>query len=102
MFQKDFHEHYPYLKIEVDHMDFRNKEMEKVEEVDHLNFRINTAKERTVSEVEKNCKEVFGFPAHIFRKSSNVWVATSYTAHWTLEEQNREGEQISKLFPGIS
>jgi hypothetical protein len=98
--QRDFHEAYPYLKIEVDDADLLNKEVESTQEFEKTLLPVNIEKERTVFEVEKNCKEVFGFPVHIFRKSSKVWVATSYTSHWSLEKQNREAEQISNLFPG--
>ena len=98
--QADFHEAYPYLKIEVDSMDSRDIHIESIQESEKMPLPVNIDKEKTVAEVEKNCREIFGFPVHIFRKSSKVWVATSYTAHWTLEKQNGEGEQISKLFPG--
>lgn len=99
-FQRDFNKTYPYLKIEVDYTNGSNKEFETISEEDGRKFYIHINSERLVSDVEKNFKEVFGLPAHIFRKSSKVWVATSYTAHWTLEKQNLEGEQISNLFPG--
>jgi hypothetical protein len=98
--QRDFHEAYPYLKIVVDNKDAMDIPMDRFTDHDEMPLSVNINRERTVAEVEKNCRELFGLPVHIFRKSSNVWVATSFTAHWTLEKQNREGEQISKLFPG--
>jgi len=44
--------------------------------------------------VEKDF-ESLGLFAEVFRKSGNVWIETSLTNDWTLQQQNLEGEEIS-------
>lgn len=60
---------------------------------------INIDKNRTVAEVEKDFKEQLGIDAQIFRRSGNLWIETTLTGDWTLEQQNKEGEQISSHYP---
>jgi len=50
----------------------------------------------TVNELEKRIKEIFGLSIQVFRKSGNVWLMTSFTDSWTLEEQNHQGEMITE------
>ena len=52
--------------------------------------------EMTVSELENNIKDKFGLTLQVFRKSGNVWLQTSFTDSWTLEEQNHQGELITQ------
>ena len=59
---------------------------------------IDVKRTRTVAEVENDLKKQFGLPVQIFRLSGNVWIETILTDDWTLEKQNREGEQISSHF----
>jgi hypothetical protein len=59
---------------------------------------INISGARTVNELEKDFKEQVGLLAQVFRKSGNVWIETTLTNDWTLERQNKEGEQISLHF----
>jgi hypothetical protein len=58
--------------------------------------RITICPEMTVSELEKNFNEVYGLSTQVFRKSGNVWLVTTVTDKWTLEEQNRQGEIITQ------
>jgi hypothetical protein len=107
--QKEFNKHYPFLKIEF----FKNyhkgqplprafmlsvAELTKKLDAAHDGGTININKARTVAEVEKEFEDLFGFSTLVFRKSGNVWVETTLTEDWTLEEQNMEGEQISGHF----
>jgi hypothetical protein len=48
-----------------------------------------------VNELEKKFKEEFSLAAQIFRKSGNLWIETTMTDNWTLEQQNKHGEEIS-------
>ena len=50
----------------------------------------------TVSELVGSCKRIYGLDAQIFRKSGKAWLGTTLTDNWTLEEQNRQGEILSK------
>jgi hypothetical protein len=107
--QKEFNAYYPYLKIEFFRNFPKNKPIMKaeiltmVESLKHIdNFYegkiVDVSKERTVHDVNTDFEMMFGLGAHIFRKSGNVWVETSLTEDWTLEDQNKEGEQISGHF----
>ena len=60
------------------------------------NNQITVSPEMTVSELENNIKDKFGLTLQVFRKSGNVWLQTSYTDSWTLEEQNHQGEIITQ------
>ena len=57
---------------------------------------INITPEMTVSELEKNFNEVYGLYTQVFRKSGNIWLVTSITDNWSLDEQNKQGEIITK------
>jgi hypothetical protein len=41
---------------------------------------------------------VYGIHVQLFRKSGKVWINTSVTSSWTLEEQNKQGEVLSNAF----
>jgi hypothetical protein len=57
---------------------------------------ITIAPEMTVSELEKSFNEIYGLYTQVFRKSGNIWLVTTITDNWTLEEQNQQGEIITK------
>jgi hypothetical protein len=105
--QNDFNEAYPFLKIEF----FKNsinkkKPSQKFEKInaflkvslvaqlDGCN-KIDISKQRTVAQLEEDFKELLGLNAQVYRKSGNLWIETSLTDDWTLEQQNNEGEFIS-------
>jgi hypothetical protein len=50
----------------------------------------------SVANLEKSFKQLFGIPVIIFRKSGKGWLKTSFTDYWSLEEQNVQGESLSK------
>jgi hypothetical protein len=56
---------------------------------------IDISQHRTVKELE-NDFESLGLFAEVFRKSGRVWVETSLTNDWTLQQQNFEGEEITR------
>jgi len=56
---------------------------------------IEVLPELTVSELEQKITEYYGLEVQISRKSGNVWLLTSFTDSWTLEEQNHQGEIIT-------
>jgi len=53
---------------------------------------------RTVAELEKDFQTQFGLFAEIFRKSGKIWLRTSTTDQWTLDEQNHEGRESDSSF----
>ena len=52
--------------------------------------------EMTVTDLEKNFNDVYGIQVQLLRKAGNVWLETSVTDGWTLDEQNKQGETLSK------
>jgi len=49
----------------------------------------------TVTELEQRFGDVYGLGIQVFRKSGNVWLETTVTDGWTLDEQNKQGESLS-------
>ena len=108
--QVQFSAYYPFLKIEFFKRIptdqplykaelFSVKELSKYIDGFYDGFvNIDVSRKRTVSEVEKDFEELLGISAHVFRKSGNVWVETTLTNDWPLEEQNEEGRLISSHF----
>lgn len=50
-----------------------------------------------VCEVEEFLLEKAGLFAQVLRRSGNLWIGTSLTEDWTLEQQNKEGELFSTV-----
>ena len=48
-----------------------------------------------VADLEQNCNDVYGLSVQVFRKSGKVWLETTATDYWTLEEQNKQGQELS-------
>ena len=51
----------------------------------------------TVTELEQNFGEIYGLGVQVFRQSGKTWLETTVTDGWTLEEQNKQGEALSKV-----
>jgi hypothetical protein len=51
--------------------------------------------EMSVADLEKILRDHFRLPVHVLRKSGNVWLKTSHTEAWSLQQQNRQGEIVS-------
>jgi hypothetical protein len=49
----------------------------------------------TVAELEQRFADVYGLGMQVFRKSGKMWLETTVTDGWTLDEQNRQGESLS-------
>lgn len=106
--QKKFIDAFPFLKIEF----FRDshtvgsgskkKRMYESKSVKLFklskNFkrgRISIEANRTVANLESDFQNQFGLNIQVFRKSGKVWLETSVTDSWTLDEQNKEGLRFS-------
>ena len=98
---------YPYLKIELYQKPPDSNGMITKKELLPINFSmnrflkktgkgiINMDNDVTVEELENQFTNI-GVNADIFRRSGNVWVKASLTINWTLQQQNMEGEEISR------
>ena len=49
----------------------------------------------TVSHLEQSFNTEYGISVKVYRNSCRVWLETTVTECWTLEEQNRQGEALS-------
>ena len=108
MIQKEFNTIFPYLKLEFfshmhesEHsssMRFLKKNNLLLGEfrTNHASGEVELFPEMKVSEIEQLFKIAFGLGVQVFRKSGKIWLETVYTDSWTLEEQNKEGEELSK------
>lgn len=52
-----------------------------------------------VSDLEHMFEKEAGLFVQVFRQSGTVWIETTLTDDWTLEQQNREGELFSQPLP---
>jgi hypothetical protein len=107
--QRVFTTCYPYLKIDfsrpVEVLAKKTLQTQKIQAMDRIGWfaglehtaSINIDGNRTVAQVSADIEKIVDLSVMIRRRSGNVWIETSLTASWTLEQQNREGEHISLL-----
>lgn len=101
---------YPYLKLEfTKSYSLKTNPAYKREKVnsslpiyklgiENENIIINISSNKTVAELEEDLHDMLGLNTSVLRKSGVLWVTTSLTNAWTLEQQNREGEQLSAYY----
>ncbi|MBI5856306.1 MAG: hypothetical protein HZB42_01545 [Sphingobacteriales bacterium] len=105
--QKEFNKAFPFLKIEF----FNNKTFNRSGFMAHqiipqnkkigesqLNITdgdIQVEKDMKVKDLEKIFKDQFSLAVQVFRKSGNLWLETTMTDNWTLQQQNNHGREIS-------
>lgn len=105
--QEDFTKTFPYLKLEFfkkghkpggpsskKTMNHNSKTLGECRTV-HNKGIITITGTMTVNELEQRFGDVYGLGVQVFRKSGNMWLETTVTDGWTLEEQNRQGESLS-------
>ena len=106
--QEEFQKMFPYLKLEffskphsqggsspkklIKHPSKTLGECRTI----HSKGTITITPQMTVAVLEQNMNDVFGLSVQVFRKSGNAWLETSVTDNWTLEQQNNQGEELSK------
>jgi len=106
--QKDFTKVFPYLKLEFfakphkvgggsskKFMASNSKTLVECRTIHNTGI-ITVTPQMKVADLEQNFIDVYGLSVQIFRKSGKVWLETTVTDSWTLEEQNRQGEELSK------
>jgi hypothetical protein len=106
--QEEFNAMFPFLKLEFFSKPHKpgggssNKLMKSssktLEEcrTNHKSGTITVSPQMTAGELEQNFADVYGLSVQIFRKSGKAWLETTTTDHWTLEEQNRQGKELSE------
>lgn len=106
--QDEFNKAFPYLKVEF----FTKTHKERAGTAKkyiiantktlgecrtlHTNGAFFIVPKMTVLELEKEFNKTYGLSVQLFRKSGKAWLETTVTDGWTLEEQNNEGESLSK------
>ncbi len=53
----------------------------------------------TVGELEKSFRDRFGANVQVSRKSGKLWLETTMTDNWTLQQQNDHGRELSGPLP---
>ena len=107
--QKKFNSAFPFLKIEFfkdSHIigsGSKKKRMYESASIKLINLnknfkrgRISIEANRTVANLESDFQNHFSLNIQVFRKSGKVWLETSVTDSWTLDEQNKEGLRFNK------
>ena len=107
--QEEFNSLFPYLKLEffskphTAHGSFstkivgnNSKTLGECRTV-HNKGKITIIPSMSVADLERSFKDVYGLSVQVFRKSGKGWLETSITDSWALEEQNSQGETLSKL-----
>lgn len=106
--QEEFHEAFPYLKLEFFSKPHKaggtaSKKIIKHESKTlgecrtvHNKGKITITPNMTVADLEQNFSNVYGLGVQVLRESGKVWLEATVTDGWTLEEQNRQGEALSK------
>jgi len=93
-FHGEFSRIYPYLRIEL----FIGKQTRN--DFTLKKGKIIIREQMTVSELKKSFLAQFGIKVKVYRKSGKSWLETSVTDHWTLEEQNLQGELLERMGTG--
>ena len=105
--QEEFQKLFPFLKIEFfakPHkvgapsakklMKHSSKTLGECRVI-HTKGTITITPHMTVADLEQNFNDVYGLSVQVFRKSGKAWLETSVTDRWTLEQQNKLGEELS-------
>ncbi len=105
--QEEFNTLFPYLKIEFFSKPHKvggasakklikhnSKTLGECRTV-HNNGEITITPSLTVSDLEQRFQDVYGLNVQVFRKSGKVWLETTVTDGWSLDEQNKQGEALS-------
>lgn len=105
--QEEFNQLFPYLKIEFFSKDSgaNSKYSEKVIKhpdktlgecrLIHDKGSLTVTPQMTVAQLVQNFSDVYGLTVKIFRQSGKAWLETTVTDNWSLEDQNRQGQELS-------
>lgn len=96
---------FPFLKIEISEKPngkniASNKNINNKPLADYLlpqsNFnQLAVQPNMSVKELINTIVQNFNLQAKVLRKFGNIWLETSITANWSLEQQNKEGQNIT-------
>jgi len=107
--QEEFNELFPYLKIEFFSKPHKSgggsprKLLKKSSKTlgecrtIHNSGTLTITPNMTVNDLEQHFSDVYGLGVQVFRKSGKAWLETTVTDGWSLEEQNKQGEALSRI-----
>lgn len=107
--QEAFSKAFPYLKLEFlskphtstgsssPKLVRRNSKTLGECRVVHNKGKITITPNMSVADLEQKFSDVYGLKIQVYRKSGTSWLETSVTDGWSLEEQNSQGEILSKM-----
>ncbi len=107
--KEEFNTFFPYLKLEFFSKPNKRGGISSIKLVKHNSTtlgecrtihnvgKITITPNMTVADLEQSFSDIYGLGIRIFRKSGKVWLETTVTDGWTLEEQNRQGEALSRI-----
>lgn len=107
--QKEFNDMFPYLKIDFFSTQSKMGDGTAKKIIKNSNDTLGECRaaqkscclsispQMTVSDLEQLFIETYGLGVLVYRKSGKVWLETTVTDGWTLEDQNKEGEALSKV-----
>lgn len=105
--QKEFNKEYPFLKLEffnkraISTGDYCAAQLvpghKKIGDIQLTitDGEIEISGEMKVSELENLLRNKFYVAAQVFRKSGNLWLETTMTDNWTLNQQTAHGKELS-------
>lgn len=99
----EFNKTFPYLKVEFytkTGKDFKKVMLPHTITLKNAGLRksgrIELKTNMRVAELESLLKEKFGLNAQVLRRSGRLWLETTHTDNWTLEQQNNHGRELSE------
>ena len=99
--QREFNNLFPFLQLEFlpgpgckGLVDYSKKlsDLSTLEKPESFEF----TEEITVKELMRLFRCHYRISVQILRKSGRSWLGTTYTEEWTLEQQNRQGKELSR------
>jgi hypothetical protein len=108
---REFNSKFPYLKLEFfeapaspggtytakDLLPARKITLGEIASFQHPGY-LKISPRQSVETLEQFFKKYFGLHVQVFRCAGTCWIQTTNTDSWTLEEQNRKGEEASHAF----
>lgn len=107
--QDEFNKNFPYLKLAFFSQTHEPKAGTSKALMQHVNKTLGECRTKhnngtieivpgmSVTQLEQHFSNIFGLGVQVFRQSGRVWLETTITDSWTLEEQNKQGEALSKI-----
>ena len=105
--KQDFNKEFPFLKLEFFSKKALLNDDYSASQIIKTNPKIGDIqrnitggfieihREMKVKELEKRLKDEFSLAVQVFRRSGKLWLETTMTDNWTLNQQNIHGKELS-------